>query len=58
MPTGAHRPEWPAEDGSEQRRPRGREVADSLPDCPSVYLPPSAKQCEIAEMQEWIDLCA
>jgi hypothetical protein len=58
MPTHAYRPERTAEDCTEQRRPRGREVADSLADRHSGYLPPSAQQCQIAEMQKWIDLCA
>ena len=59
MLTCEHRPDRTCQDCTEQRRFRGWQVADSLADCPSEYLPPSPQQCEIAaEMQKWIDLCA
>ena len=58
MPTGAYRPEQTAEHGDEPGRPRGEEVANPLAGGPSGYLPPSAQQCGIPEMQQWLDLCA
>jgi hypothetical protein len=58
MLTCEHRPDRTCQDCTEQRRFRGWQAADSPADRPSEYLPPSARQCEIAEMQKWIDLCA
>jgi hypothetical protein len=58
MLTCERRPERTCPDCAEQGRLRGWQVADSLADFPNGYLPPSAQQCEIAEMQQWIDLCA
>jgi hypothetical protein len=57
MPTGACRPEWTEEDHNEERRPQG-DCADSLTDCPGAYRPPSAQECQISDMQKWLDLCA
>jgi hypothetical protein len=58
MPTGAYRPEWTAEDCNEHRRLQRREAADSLADRRSGYLPPSAQQCGVPDMQQWLDLSA
>ncbi len=57
MPIGAYCPERTAEEPNKPN-PQGREVTDSLANCPAAYLPPSAQQCGIPEMQKWIDLCA
>jgi hypothetical protein len=57
MPTGACRPEWWADERNEEGRPQG-DGADSLTDCPAGYRPPSAQECQILDMQEWLDLCA
>jgi hypothetical protein len=58
MPTGACRPEWGAEDRNEEGRPQSRKGADSLTDRPGGYRPPSAQECQIADVQKWLDLCA
>jgi hypothetical protein len=57
MPTGACRPEWSSEDRNEEWRPQG-DGADSLANRPGGYRPPSAQECQIPDMQEWLDLCA
>jgi hypothetical protein len=57
MPTGACRPEWRAEDRNEQWRPQGDD-SNSLTDCPGGYRPPTAQECQIPDMQKWLDLCA
>jgi len=58
MLTCEDRPDRTCQHCAEQGRFRGWQVADSLADCPSEYLPPSAQQCEITEMLKWLDLCA
>jgi hypothetical protein len=57
MTTGACRPEWRAEDRNEQGRPQG-DGADSLTYRSGGYGPPSAQECQIHDVQEWLDLCA
>jgi hypothetical protein len=58
MPTGACRPEWTEKDHNEEGRPHSRRGADSLIDCPGAYRPPTAQECQIPDVQEWLDLCA
>jgi hypothetical protein len=57
MPTGACRPEWRSEDRNEECRSQG-DGADSLTDCPGAYRPPSAQECKVHDVQEWLDRCA
>jgi len=58
MPTGADGPERTAENRNEQSHLSGREATNALANGPVAYLPPSAQQCGVPEMQQWIDLCA